>query len=175
MTYKCTRCGATGRNFDAHVCENLPDLRDLPDDLLLRLAEGIHHALVGNLIVIVDYDPDPDPNETGEVYEFIVFDQNGRIMDSCSGYSEGPGACLADGIKIAQRELYKVSIWTDPMNGDERIDCFTKSGNPVFLDMGLPNDVHGEYSDWANCNDVPVPDNFQDIVQKLVEDYGKEE
>lgn len=40
MTYKCTRCGATGRDFDAHVCEGLPDLRDLPDDLLRLLAEG---------------------------------------------------------------------------------------------------------------------------------------
>lgn len=69
--------------------------------------------------------------------------------------------------------MYKVLIWTDPTNGDERIDCLTKSGDPVFLDMGLPADVHGEYSDWAHCNDVLVPDNFQEIVQKLVEDYGK--
>lgn len=165
MTCKCIQCGAIWRELESHDC---PALRGI---MLDRLDESIRHASVGNLIVIVDYDPDPDPNETGDVYEFIVYDQNGRIMDSCSGYSEGPDACLADGIKLAQKELYKVLIWTDPINGDERIDCFTKSGDPVFLDMGLPEDVHGEYSDWAHCNDVPVPDNFQQIIQTLVENY----
>ena len=40
MNYRCTRCGATGRDFDAHTCEGMPDLRELPDDLLALLAQG---------------------------------------------------------------------------------------------------------------------------------------
>jgi len=167
MTYKCIQCGTTWSDPKPHVCQALRGM------MLDRLAESVRHASVGNLIVIVDYDPDPDPSETGEVYEFIVYDQNGRIMDSCSGFSDGADDCLANGIKIAQKELYKVSIWTDPINGDKRIDCLTKSGDPVFLDMGLPADVHGDYLDWAHWNDVPVPDNFQQIIETLVGDYLK--
>ena len=38
--YKCTRCGATGFNFDLHKCANMRDLHEMNTDILERLARG---------------------------------------------------------------------------------------------------------------------------------------
>ena len=113
MTYKCTRCGATGRDSEPHSCKALHGI------MLDRLDESVRHASVGDLRVIVEYDPDPEPpNEpkgskewayynAGDIYEVLIFDDRGMVLDSCSGLYGSPDYALDYGIEMLKnRGIY---------------------------------------------------------------------
>jgi len=117
MTYKCTRCGTTWGDSEPHSCNALRSM------MLDRLAESVRHASVGDLLVIVEYDPDPEPpNEpkgstewghydAGDIYETLIFNERGMVLDSCSGLYGSPDHALDYGVEMLKNRAAITAQW----------------------------------------------------------------
>ena len=67
-----------------------------------------------------------------------------------------------------RNEQLSVTVEPCPLSG-YWVSVYDANGNPIFSDMGIDNDTHGEYSLWAEWNDRHQPPGFQRCVEGLVE------
>ena len=58
---------------------------------------------------------------------------------------------------------------------DGRRVTVLRDDKPIFSEMGLPSDAHGDYAAWAAWAGNPQPSTFQACVESMIESIEVDE